>query len=866
MRLINTRTLKLHQFHGKPPPYAILSHTWGHEEVSFQDFQSPELREKLAGFSKISATRKKAYSHGLDYAWVDTCCIDKTSSAELGEAINSMFKWYRDSAIAYAFLEDYPSSKIENAAVNTTSVGFGHSRWFTRGWTLQELIAPQRLEFYNKSWENVGENKSIAKELEEITGVDAFVLNGGPLQQVSVGGRLSWAANRETTREEDLAYCLFGLFDVNMPLIYGEGGKAFLRLQEHILQQSDDHTIFAWQAATASTDRDMGYGLFAQSPRDFHNFAKGSWRRGLPEYNTPSEFERLFRVWGSNVPQDPITVSNKGIRITSLVKDIRHPWASGDLVILLLNRCNIGFSTTVGIYLKRLGSGQYARVRANELARVYSESNTTLTSIYGIKSTSDIAGLYFEEPWTTTARVVEEYHEEEKSQNESESVRKRYQNAFCLRRNLLQDSRLFYGSQLRQILIKDSHNIWRAFHFDVKDHDGDLVIKTYPNFYALFLFESPNYETSVFLILLTRINNGNYEYDVGVKSLDGDDTIEWHQSLSTVEEFVQTKIKFQARQTTPGIKLLLNPGQSPSERPLADYCKPGAGPDIIPLAFFSSYPSTDWFGNVDSCNLTTSTTQSSECKAVEKDIKYCQSQGKKIMLSIGGGGGSVQFDNMTSIQDLANQLWGMFGPVQANYTGPRPFGTAVLDGFDMDIENPDSAFSYAFFVQEMNQLFETDHSKKYYMTGAPQCIVPDANMGDMMFNGKFDLLYIQFYNTPQCSARGAISGYNPKDGSLQYFSYDAFQEFITVSFSQSKGAKLYIGLPASPDAADNDENYFLTPDEAAKLINEYRYHPGFGGIMLWDAGSSDQAVTNGCTYSQEIQSILKTGKVCPKKY
>lgn len=324
-------------------------------------------------------------------------------------------------------------------------------------------------------------------------------------------------------------------------------------------------------------------------------------------------------------------------------------------------------------------------------------------------------------------------------------------------------------------------------------------------------------------------------------------------------------------------------GQSPSERPLADYCEPGAGPDIIPLAFFSSYPSTDFFGNVDSCNLTTSTTQSSECKTVETDIKYCQSQGKKIMLSIGGGGGSVQFDNMTSIQDLANQLWDMFGPVRANYTGPRPFGSAVLDGFDMDIENPDSAFSFAFFVQEMNALFATDSSKKYYMTGAPQCIVPDANMGDMMFNGKFDNLYIQFYNTPQCSARGAISGYNPADGSLQYFSYDAFQEFITVSFSQSKEAKLFIGLPASPDAADNDENYFcmstpsfsmeyrftdpaiaVTPDEAEKLINEFRYHPGFGGVMLWDAGSSDQAVTNGCTYSQEIQSILKTGSVCPE--
>lgn len=236
MRLINTRTLKLRQFHDKPPPYAILSHTWGREEVSFQDFQSPYLREKLAGFSKIRSTCKKAYSHGLDYAWVDTCCIDKTSSAELSEVINSMFKWYKNSAIAYAFSEDYPYQKIEKASLITTSIGFGHSRWFTRGWTLQELIAPRRLEFYNKSWEKIAEKAAIAKELAVITGIDAFVLDGsGPLQQVSVGRRLSWAANRETTREEDLAYSLFGLFVVNMPLIYGEGGKAFLRLQEHIL-------------------------------------------------------------------------------------------------------------------------------------------------------------------------------------------------------------------------------------------------------------------------------------------------------------------------------------------------------------------------------------------------------------------------------------------------------------------------------------------------------------------------------------------------------------------------------------------------------------------------------------------------------
>ncbi|KAK4078307.1 uncharacterized protein Triagg1_3323 [Trichoderma aggressivum f. europaeum] len=560
MRLINTRTLKLQQFHGKPPPYAILSHTWGQEEVSFQDFQSPDLREKLAGFSKISATCKKAYSHGLDYAWVDTCCIDKTSSAELSEAINSMFKWYKNSEIAYAFLEDYPSPKIKRPTFRTTSVGFGHSRWFTRGWTLQELIAPKRLEFYDRSWEKIAEKTAIAKELAVITGIDAFVLDGsGPLQQVSVGKRLSWAANRETTREEDLAYCLFGLFDVNMPLIYGEGGKAFIRLQEHILQQSDDHTIFAWRAATPSTDPDLAYGLFAKSPRDFYNFANGSWRRGLPGYRTHSRFDRLVRVWGSNVPQDPITMSNKGIHITSLVKDLRQPWASGDLVILLLNCCfDANPSATAGIYLKRFGSDRYARVRGTELARVHSDSNTTTASICGIKSTSDIIGLSFEVPWTTTARVIEEYLEEKRSQMGSESVRRRYQNAFCLERRLLQD-RPFHGSQLRQMLIVDSHEIWRSFRFDVKSHDGDLVIRTYPNFKAVLVFESPRYKTSFLLFLATRRNNGKYEYDVDAVSLALDDSSEWHQNLSTVEEFMQTKIRFQSRQTTPSIKVSLSP-------------------------------------------------------------------------------------------------------------------------------------------------------------------------------------------------------------------------------------------------------------------------------------------------------------------
>ncbi|EHK18898.1 uncharacterized protein TRIVIDRAFT_66924 [Trichoderma virens Gv29-8] len=253
-------------------------------------------------------------------------------------------------------------------------------------------------------------------------------------------------------------------------------------------------------------------------------------------------------------------MSNKGIHVTSLVKDLRQPWASGDLVILLLNCCfDANPSATAGIYLKRLGGDRYARARGNELARVHSDSHTILASICGIKSTSDIIGLYLEEPWTTMARVLEEHLEEERSQMGSELVRKRYQNAFYLKRNLLQGSRLFPGSQLRQMLIMDSHEIWRSFRFDGKSHDGDLVIKTYPNFKAVLVFESSRRKTSFLLFLVARDNNGNYEHDIDAVSLTPDDARDWHQNLSTVEEFIQTKTRFQARQTTPSIKVSLSP-------------------------------------------------------------------------------------------------------------------------------------------------------------------------------------------------------------------------------------------------------------------------------------------------------------------
>ncbi|KIX92489.1 uncharacterized protein Z520_11809 [Fonsecaea multimorphosa CBS 102226] len=270
MLLIDTESLKLESIvYPAPGSYAILSHTWGKEEINFQEWKCIEsgaggadeadrLKQK-SGYAKIEMTCRMAKADGLKYAWVDTVCIDKSSSAELSEAINSMFKWYRDSHICYAYLSD-----LENASDLTQLQA---SRWFTRGWTLQELIAPQRVRFYDKWWVEAGTKAKFQELLAKITQIDPDVLvNGQNLDFVPVGRRMSWAAARETSRVEDIAYCLLGIFNVNMPLLYGEGDRAFLRLQEEILKEHNDLSLFAWQNTSGKS---LYRGIFAESPSEF---------------------------------------------------------------------------------------------------------------------------------------------------------------------------------------------------------------------------------------------------------------------------------------------------------------------------------------------------------------------------------------------------------------------------------------------------------------------------------------------------------------------------------------------------------------------------------------------------------------------
>lgn len=331
-------------FNEAPPPYATLSHTWTDgQEVSYQELTTGCGKQK-PGYAKIRFCGKKAAEDGLQYFWVDTCCIDKSSSAELSESINSMYRWYHKAEVCYAYIDDWPhkvdwadlvsivpNESVENPRDLRRARDFAkdqylkryfldsvqlsgsrskpalgqraardallwdnnknlhrpialHSRpsqtlsrplrWFNRGWTLQELLAPRKMKIFDGNGDLKGtkSDSSVVKHLSRITGIAQDVLLDGSdekLRATCLGQRMSWAAHRSTTRQEDIAYCLLGIFEINMPLIYGEGTKAFMRLQEAILASSTDLSLLAW--TQAASDLQKYRGIFSRHPAEFRN-------------------------------------------------------------------------------------------------------------------------------------------------------------------------------------------------------------------------------------------------------------------------------------------------------------------------------------------------------------------------------------------------------------------------------------------------------------------------------------------------------------------------------------------------------------------------------------------------------------------
>ncbi|GAB7332466.1 hypothetical protein MBLNU13_g04265t1 [Cladosporium sp. NU13] len=221
------------------------------EELSFGDV-TPE-HQHLKGYQKVKAFCEEARRNNFHYAWADTCCIDKKSSAELGEAINSMYMWYERADICYAYLCDVDG--VDDVA---------QSSWLTRGWTLQELLAPTKLHFYNSGWSPIASRHELSAELEALSGIPQLALHNFRHGDFCVAEKMAWAARRQTTREEDSACCLLGLFNVNMPLLDGEGSKAFLRFQEEIMKVSTDLSILLWQGNASLMN-----GMLAAAPSSF---------------------------------------------------------------------------------------------------------------------------------------------------------------------------------------------------------------------------------------------------------------------------------------------------------------------------------------------------------------------------------------------------------------------------------------------------------------------------------------------------------------------------------------------------------------------------------------------------------------------
>jgi hypothetical protein len=240
--------LTITSFHeNELPPYAILSHTWGGDtdEVIFADLVGSSNKAKHGymkkpGYKKIRLCGKQAHRDELLYFWVDTCCIDKSDTAELSDSLRSMFSWYQKAAKCYVYLADV-STKKRKAASNlgdyTWEPSLRSCRWFTRGWTLQELLAPSTVEFFSEDWERLGDRISLKSLIYKITSIPYEVLEGAPLHQFSVEERYRWRQNRVTKVKEDAAYSMSGIFGVDMAPNYGEGEKQALKRLDTLIQE-----------------------------------------------------------------------------------------------------------------------------------------------------------------------------------------------------------------------------------------------------------------------------------------------------------------------------------------------------------------------------------------------------------------------------------------------------------------------------------------------------------------------------------------------------------------------------------------------------------------------------------------------------
>ncbi|TGJ84801.1 hypothetical protein E0Z10_g3961 [Xylaria hypoxylon] len=401
------------------PKYAILSHTWGWQdektgkwahkvdEVTYDErrnfsnpFDESLHPDKQIAYKKIYYACRRALDRGCNYVWIDSCCIDKSNSAELTESINSMFRWYSEADVCLVYLVDscgqatIPKMDYTDPCPRLYTKNSTPCRWFSRCWTLQELLASKKSEFYDSEWDLIYTlqnhpgpfNGAVEKMISDITNVDIRALLGRvPLHNYSVEAKMSWAASRKSARPEDIAYSLLGIFDIYMPLIYGEGAaRAFQRLQLEIMKLTPDLSLFAWHTGEAQLEEQLCNAL-ADSPSQFR------FRR------------RICRsIAGSHY-----NMTNKGIRMTSVIHRVKK--SGGERYFLCLEDQQ-GSSHAIGIFLRKIGYNVFQRIGGSlaQIENLRQHPSTHRSSFYITSSQQHIPTP--RKPNAKSIHVPLEYH------------------------------------------------------------------------------------------------------------------------------------------------------------------------------------------------------------------------------------------------------------------------------------------------------------------------------------------------------------------------------------------------------------------------------------------------------------------------
>lgn len=384
MHLLRTDTYEVVRAPHPTPPYAILSHRWESEEIVFHTIRNlkstalhntsfPSTPASLrASAVKIRGACAIAQKQGYQYIWIDTCCIDKTNSEELRSALNAMFKWYRNAAVCFTYFNDVTfSAPTEKMFMSDRPDRRGQaSEWFDRGWTLQELIAPRQMQFFDKHWKMMGTRSELANLVGRVAGISPEFLNGKrELSDASCAMKMSWMAGRVTQQIEDIAYSLIGLFDVHLEPIYGEGTRAFIRLQEAIMSECGrfDESLFAWERPQDSTLR-----CYRNEPR-VHNFGHNKWGLLAPSPDCFKKSGDIFVYKDYDLrPAGGFRRSHQGIFFTMPPKEVNHRFGGPrNEITFPLNCWRTGSSQTpeaVVLKLSRAADGEIFRSQCNQLS------------------------------------------------------------------------------------------------------------------------------------------------------------------------------------------------------------------------------------------------------------------------------------------------------------------------------------------------------------------------------------------------------------------------------------------------------------------------------------------------------------------